>query len=482
MSRNLLSWVAEREAWKPRIQLSKLAVSLFLLPIASSSFGQNLPSSACQSSTGCIYFDSSESMRGYVRGGSKSAAAESGSKRPGELISYRRFLDALRTSIASTVGRGLEFRFAEDRQRVWKIAGSATPLDESFYRDSTTHIEAAIGQSQADTITVVVTDLFQDDGDIPQLVDSLRINALQKGMVVAIVGVNAPFNGHVYPGDMGSPTKGVISLDGSMPIYALIIGKRKGVQRVLNGTIQSLRGESKDEADIVSPVAVSIVAKPEALGPGSRITFSPARNTPIIRTEGVAPLKDDGRRNFGYWIGVGSPTPPAGKVSIEIGSEVTAQGQFSDELLLFSHWARPDVRSSEAGRYSSAATNLFSLGHGEYKSGKYEAQLVFNSDNFKQGDVVRVALTAMIRPSIDLSRWNSMNIAPRELQELRNERDPAAFKRKFAPNGAGKTPNLISFIVALQRLTNVEMGLAEDGGTVWAPNPQDLVLYVKKKQ
>ena len=69
----------------------------------------------------------------------------------------------------------------------------ATEIDENNMPE-----EGAETDSTENRLVVIVTDLFQDNGDINRLVPELKEKCIKKGVDVGLFGVRSQFDGTVY--------------------------------------------------------------------------------------------------------------------------------------------------------------------------------------------------------------------------------------------------------------------------------------------
>ncbi|CBS86080.1 hypothetical protein [Azospirillum lipoferum] len=173
-----------------------------------------------------LYLDGSGSMRGFVTVRGESP-----------------YLEALRflpQSLArSAIGMQV-FRFAtgiEPRPHSGKL--EAEILSDGFYRTQAggsntqvsagaTHLHEVLRRaaSESDTTSVIVSDLFLSaaevhGGDSGPLRKTLA-DILHKDLTVAIIGVQAPFNGRVF--DLATTPSGVQLTNGFRPFYVLLVG------------------------------------------------------------------------------------------------------------------------------------------------------------------------------------------------------------------------------------------------------------------
>ena len=106
-----------------------------------------------------------------------------------------------------------------------------------FYRErgifTTTNIDAVIDRLDADRVAVVVTDLFQDDGDINAIVANVKAQVFQRGLAAGIVAVQSPFDGTVFDAPGGSYAYASTADPATYrPFYALMFGEGACLRRL----------------------------------------------------------------------------------------------------------------------------------------------------------------------------------------------------------------------------------------------------------
>ncbi len=76
----------------------------------------------------------------------------------------------------------------------------------TFYTDAKynkkTYIERVIDRAELDHLTVIVTDLFQDNADVNQLSEKLKQKFFANGLAVGVLGIRSQYQGTVY--DVGA--------------------------------------------------------------------------------------------------------------------------------------------------------------------------------------------------------------------------------------------------------------------------------------
>jgi hypothetical protein len=172
-----------------------------------------------------LFLDGTASMSGYV------SAADS---------RYGEFVRSLESSVR-TGWRRADIRFYKFGSRVRPlrrdevfpaVLGSAFFSERGMYEK--THIDSVVARTSRDRVSVVVTDLFQDQGDVNELVMHIQERVFSRGVEVAVLGVRSPFDGRVF--DAGVEPYSYRSTPGQpatyRPFYALFFGDGANLQRL----------------------------------------------------------------------------------------------------------------------------------------------------------------------------------------------------------------------------------------------------------
>lgn len=213
-----------------------------------------------------IYFDATGSMEGFVRPSS---------------TRYTRICPYLESVIVSG--------WQEERVDFFRFGEQVEPIDrntylqagyESFYQtdigirtsiekviwneyplvDPQPEIETSEADKTENRLVVIVTDLFQDDGDIIQLVAELKEKCIKKGVDVGLFGLRSQFDGVVYDIGIGAGSSmRYRSTPGNpqtfRPFYLLVLGKHADINHYFNKLIAS--GFPEAETVIFSQYLVS---------------------------------------------------------------------------------------------------------------------------------------------------------------------------------------------------------------------------------
>ncbi len=140
---------------------------------------------------------------------------------------YNKFIDDL-SSVVQTA-------FKSSKVKFFRFGANSTEIAEakfleakkpSFYSESLTNIDEVIKQTKKTKISIVLTDLFQDQKNLIAVVTNLKTSCLEKGLSLAILGIASEFDGKVYdanvaPFDYKTTEKSPATF---RPFYAFMIG------------------------------------------------------------------------------------------------------------------------------------------------------------------------------------------------------------------------------------------------------------------
>ena len=169
-----------------------------------------------------IYVDATTSMIGY-RGDPSSQ--------------YVTFLDRLEASIETGwVDPDIQFFKFGTRIREIDRDEYRQARETSFYREAgifrRTNIDQLIQRTDTSRISVVITDLFQNDQDTNSIVSSIRDRCLRQGIKMGVFGIPSSFDGRVYDARVGPYDYASSPGDPSTyrPFYALVFGKSEDLR------------------------------------------------------------------------------------------------------------------------------------------------------------------------------------------------------------------------------------------------------------
>ena len=198
-----------------------------------------------------IYFDATLSMQGFVVPGSThytricpylESVIVSGWR--DEKVSFFRFGERVEPIDRSTYLQAGYESFYEEEDIFGKtyiekviqneaqlvsndIGTSSTPEDTTEIEANDTSQEADETDNTEGQLAVIVTDLFQDDSDITQLIGHLKEKYIREGHDVGLFGLRSQFDGTVY--DIGSGEESSLRYRGPRPFYLLVLGKHADI-------------------------------------------------------------------------------------------------------------------------------------------------------------------------------------------------------------------------------------------------------------
>src|ERR1035437_613210 len=160
-----------------------------------------------------IYLDATTSMEGFAVSNSSI---------------YSQFLDQLEAS-ALSAWRNAEpqfFKFGEIIKPINRIEFLSAKNNLQFYKDKDifkkTYIDSVVKRTDSKRLSVLITDLFQDEGDVNIMVERIKEKCFVRDVMVGIIGVKSDFKGKVY--DVRNYQKGYDLESKERPFYALIFG------------------------------------------------------------------------------------------------------------------------------------------------------------------------------------------------------------------------------------------------------------------
>jgi hypothetical protein len=178
-----------------------------------------------------LFLDATASMSGFVAPGTGSV--------------YVQFLDNLEAAVSGA--------WADDSLRFYKFGETVRPIGrdefraartEAFYRErgifTRTNIDAVIDRADEGRVSVVVTDLFQDDGDINAIVSRVKERVFQRGLAAGLLALASPYDGTIYDAPSGTyPYASTADPATYRPFYALMLGDAACLHRLYD----ALRGQ-----------------------------------------------------------------------------------------------------------------------------------------------------------------------------------------------------------------------------------------------
>ena len=171
-----------------------------------------------------IYLDATLSMVGFVNNRSSI---------------YNRFLDELEIAAAGS-WQAANVQFFKFGTKIKPIdrEGFKAAKTPAFYRErgifERTNIDSVINRTNNRRVTVVLTDLFQDEGDVNSIVLQIREKCFARGIQAAVLAVPSDFNGTVFDAIVSPYRYKSVPGDRSTyrPFYALMFGEEHNLERM----------------------------------------------------------------------------------------------------------------------------------------------------------------------------------------------------------------------------------------------------------
>ncbi len=157
---------------------------------------------------------------------------------------FAQFLQDLDLALSSNWARDRirYYRFGsvieEIRARPFYVSASQEGFFQSTKAYASTRIDNVFRKSDPKNLTIVMTDLFENDLDIGSIEESLRAAAFPAHSSLAIFQWEMPFSGAIYDFDFRSGQGREYA--GPRPIYLLALGPEKSLntlQRAINGAV-----------------------------------------------------------------------------------------------------------------------------------------------------------------------------------------------------------------------------------------------------
>ncbi|HEX7957070.1 MAG TPA: hypothetical protein VF508_09015 [Pyrinomonadaceae bacterium] len=219
--------------------LRKLSAALLLLALLISASCQKavcggpppddgggvLPAATADLSVG-VYLDATLSMKGFIV--------------PGTATYYQQLLPLLESAAgrAWPSGRVTFYKFGS---QIGELGGrqQLEAARQEFYGtaelNARTYIENVIDAADPQALTLIVTDLFQDNADINLVTSKLREKYVSRGLAVGVLGVRSEYAGKVYDVGVNNYTFDYKSAgaDASTyrPFYVLMLGRHADIEQ-----------------------------------------------------------------------------------------------------------------------------------------------------------------------------------------------------------------------------------------------------------
>jgi len=217
-----------------------------------------------------VYVDGTVSMAGFLNGGTSH---------------YVDFLDDLESTVQNSIRRaGVRyFKFGRTVRELDRggFRGARAP---AFYAEpgisEVTQIDSVIQCPAGAHVAVVVTDLFQDEGDVQAVVGRIKDRCFSRGASVGVLAVPSQFDGMVYDARVPAyPYASTAERASYRPFYALLFGAPEHVER-LHQALSAQPYVKQGHFTLVSPYVVREFDVKLAKSKGSRFLNRRAEENP----------------------------------------------------------------------------------------------------------------------------------------------------------------------------------------------------------
>jgi len=236
-----------------------------------------------------VYLDATSSMTGYLANGSSE---------------YIDFLERFEATVETGwVRPELSFYKFGTQVRAIDRAEFRRAREVDFYREPgifrRTNIDLVIERTDTSRVSVVITDLFQNDQDVTRIVQQIRDRCLRQGIKVGILGIPSSFDGRVYDARVG-PYNYTSSTNPQSyrPFYALIFGPNDDLRLLTETLVQRDLVEDAQTLLITDFIAENVQGRvdrsPQARGVNKSVNgignFNFIMNDDVDRAEMTAQL------------------------------------------------------------------------------------------------------------------------------------------------------------------------------------------------
>lgn len=169
-----------------------------------------------------IYIDATTSMEGF--------AVNTSSK-------YSQFLDQLEASGISAWKKAdiKFFKFGQIVKPIDRNQFLSAKNELQFYKEKgifkETYIDSVVKNTDSKRLSVLITDLFQREGDVNTMVEKIKEKCFANNIVVGILGVKTDFKGTVYDVP-GKPPYQLTTNE--RPFYAIVFGNNENLESLFD--------------------------------------------------------------------------------------------------------------------------------------------------------------------------------------------------------------------------------------------------------
>jgi len=186
-----------------------------------------------------IYLDATTSMKGYAK--VKNSV-------------YSKFLDELESGLRTSWSESniKFFKFGTGIREINREEYKSAEANDAFYSEKgifeQTNIDKVIDKTSQDRVSLVITDLFQTEGDVLKVVEELKNRCLGKDIDLAILGIKSEYNGTIYDAKV-PPFK--LNTENNPELkrafYAIIFGNGPNIEHLFKTLKQSSLKNHLDE-------------------------------------------------------------------------------------------------------------------------------------------------------------------------------------------------------------------------------------------
>src|ERR1035437_6841768 len=192
-----------------------------------------------------VYLDATSSMKGFSK--------------PESASEFVQFLQEIeRAFTTGWKSPQLKYwKFGDGKKAITERPVYAVASKMAFYEDAPlswkTRMDQVRRTASTGVLTVVITDLFQDESDEVAVVAALKDVTLNQRLSVGVLGVRAKFDGVVYdigPGSRNTPYKGI------RPFYAILVGRTVDILHYIK-QLSALGGLEGDRHFLLLPPQIA---------------------------------------------------------------------------------------------------------------------------------------------------------------------------------------------------------------------------------
>ncbi len=170
-----------------------------------------------------IYLDGTTSMKGFSKN---------------DQTQYSQFLDQLEAS-ANQAWKNADiqfYKFGTGVKSIDRFEFLQAKTAKEFYQDpdiyEKTLIDNAIDKTDDKRLSIVITDLFQDESDVNSMVLSIKQKCFDKNIKMGIALLQSEFDGMVF--DVPNYPKGFRHIHTARPFYVLLFGNYNNMDYMFN--------------------------------------------------------------------------------------------------------------------------------------------------------------------------------------------------------------------------------------------------------